>query len=462
MTASKSYFFVGIGGSGMLPLATILADQSQFVSGSDRSMDQGRHDTKFGWLEQRGMKLFPQDGSGVTSPDQIIVASAAVENTVPDIMRAEELGCKRLTRAELLSELFNATEQSVAIGGTSGKSTVTGMMGWIAYAAGLDPTVMNGAVMKNFADDTAPFASAIVGKGGLFISEVDESDRSISLFRPTVAVVNNISHDHRPMEELRELFGDFARIARTAIYNADDMETVGVITSLGLEDARSFGFSEGADYRASDIEEAPTSVRFTLTFNGISHAVKLQVPGQHNVANALAAIAATHAIGISVEQAVKAIGDYQGIKRRFEIVGVKNDVTVIDDFGHNPEKIAATIQTLKAFPGRLLLFFQPHGYGPLRVMGDELVEMFEGLMSKEDVLILSDPCYFGGTVDRSVGSEAVTGPLKDAGFQAELVPQREDVGRRLVKLAEPGDRIIVMGARDDSLPFFAADLVDRL
>ena len=446
----------------MLPLATILADQGHEVMGSDRSMDQGRHDTKFGWLESRGIKLFPQDGSGVTSPDQIVIASAAVENTVPDIARAEELGCKRMTRAELLSQLFNATPKSIAIGGTSGKSTVTGMIGWIAYATGLEPTVMNGAVMKNFADATTPFASAIVGKGNLFISEVDESDRSISLFRPTVAVVNNISHDHRPMEELRELFGDFAKVATITIYNADDAETLGVITPLGLTGARSFGFADGADYCGSAIEEAPTSVSFTLNAAGETHCITLQVPGRHNVANALAAIAAAHAIGIELSAIVTAIQSYQGIKRRFEIVGVHNGVTVIDDFGHNPEKIAATIHTLKAFPGRLLLFFQPHGYGPLRVMGDELVAMFAGLMDEEDVLILSDPCYFGGTVDRSVGSEAVIDPLKEQGFIAELVPQREDVGRRLVKLAEPGDRIIIMGARDDSLPLFAEDLLTRL
>ena len=446
----------------MLPLATILADQGHEVMGSDRSMDQGRHDTKFGWLESRGIKLFPQDGSGVTSPDQIVIASAAVENTVPDIARAEELGCKRMTRAELLSQLFNASAQSIAIGGTSGKSTVTGMVGWIAYATGLNPTVMNGAVMKNFADATTPFASALVGKDDLFISEVDESDRSISLFRPTVAVVNNISHDHRPMEELRELFGDFAKVAAIAIYNADDAETRDVITPLALQNARSFGFTEGANYHGSVVEEAPTSVSFTLNALGETHRITLQVPGRHNVANALAAIAAAHAIGIELSAIVTAIQNYQGIKRRFEIIGVHNGVTVIDDFGHNPEKIAATIHTLKAFPGRLLLFFQPHGYGPLRVMGDELVAMFAELMDEEDVLILSDPCYFGGTVDRSIGSEAVIDPLREQGFIAELVPQREDVGRRLIKLAEPGDRIVIMGARDDSLPLFAEDLLTRL
>lgn len=446
----------------MLPLATILAEQGHIVAGSDRSMDQGRHDAKFGWLSARGMTLFPQDGSGVTSGNQILVASAAVENTVPDVKRAEELGCQRMTRAELLADLFNASPRSIAIGGTSGKSTVTGMIGWIAHDLGLDPTVMNGAVMKNFADADAPFASALVGNDDLFVSEVDESDRSISLFRPTVAVVNNISHDHRPMEELRELFSDFAKGAKVAIYNADDAETATLIAPLTLPGALSFGTGSGADFRAIDIKEEPLSVQFTLDAPDGPHDVTLRVPGKHNVANALAAIAAVHAIGVPVADAVRSIAGYAGIKRRFEVVGTINDITVIDDFGHNPDKIAATLRTLKAFPGRLLLFFQPHGYGPLRVMGEELTTMFREHLGEEDVLIFSDPCYFGGTVDRSVGSEAVIDPLHKAGFHAELIPTREACGDRLVELARPGDRIVIMGARDDSLPLFASEVLSRV
>lgn len=446
----------------MLPLATILAEQGHIVAGSDRSMDQGRHDSKFGWLQSRGMRLFPQDGSGVTSGSQILVASAAVESTVPDVMQAQKLGCQRMTRAELLADLFNTTPRSIAIGGTSGKSTVTGMIGWIAHDLGLDPTVMNGAVMKNFADADAPFASALVGKGDLFVSEVDESDRSISLFRPTVAVINNISHDHRPMEELRQLFNDFAQVARVAVYNADDPETAALLAPLALPGALTFGTNELADFRASDIVEEPLSVRFALEAAGGRHNVTLRVPGKHNVSNALAALAAVHAIGVPIADAVRAIAGYAGIKRRFEVVGTNNDITVIDDFGHNPDKIAATLKTLKTFPGRLLLFFQPHGYGPLRVMGEELTAMFREHLGKDDVLIFSDPCYFGGTVDRSVGSEAVIDPLHKAGFHAELIPTREACGDRLVELARGGDRIVIMGARDDSLPLFASEVLSRV
>src|SRR5690606_15907469 len=159
------------------------------IAGSDRSYDQGRTPEKFAWLRQHGFALFPQDGSGVASSRQTLVASAAIEDTVPEVVRARELGCPRMTRAELLAALFNAAPQGIAIGGTSGKSTVTGMLGWIMHQAGRDPTIMNGAVMKNFVSAESPFASARVGKGPVFVSEVDESDGSIALYRPAVAVL---------------------------------------------------------------------------------------------------------------------------------------------------------------------------------------------------------------------------------------------------------------------------------
>ncbi len=221
---SHPWFFCGIGGSGMLPLALILRGQGAQVAGSDRSRDQGRTPEKFAWLESLGFILFPQDGSGITSAGQTLVASAAVEDTVPEMVRAKELGCPRMSRAELLATLFNAAPQGIAIGGTSGKSTVTGMAGWIMCEARLDPTIMNGAVMKNFVADDAPFASARVGGGDAFVSEVDESDGSIALYQPEVAVLLNVSLDHKSMDELRELFGDFLAVAGAAAVNFDDAE----------------------------------------------------------------------------------------------------------------------------------------------------------------------------------------------------------------------------------------------
>ena len=465
MTKANSYFFCGIGGSGMLPLATILAAGGASVAGSDRALDQGRSEEKFDWLRAKGIALFPQNGSGLAQ-GQTLVASAAIEDSVPDIASANRLSCPRMTRAELLAELFNAAKQPIAIGGTSGKSTVTGMTGWILADCGRDPTIMNGAVMKNFTEDATSegggFASARVGGGAPFVSEVDESDGSIALFDPEIAVLTNISLDHKSMEELRALFGDFARRATHVVWNADDAESVALIDGLQITGVTGFGFSDGANFRAVDVVEEPFASRFTLDARGKRYPVTLQVPGRHNIANALAALAAADAAGVAIEDAVAAIGRYQGLRRRFDVVGQANGVTVIDDFGHNPEKIAATLRTLKAFEGRLLVFFQPHGYGPLKVMGEELAAMFAEELDADDRLFLCDPVYFGGTTDRSVGSADIVERIRAAGGNADYVAERADVGERLVTLAEDGDRIVVMGARDDTLIEFAEGLVARL
>ncbi|WP_229955763.1 UDP-N-acetylmuramate--L-alanine ligase [Parasphingorhabdus litoris] len=462
MSKDKSYYFCGIGGSGMLPLAMIVRESGATVSGSDRALDQGRLAAKFEWLKEKGVGLFAQDGSGLTSGDQILIASAAIEDTVPDVAKANSLGCARMTRAELLAQQFNASPRSIAIGGTSGKSTVTGMIGWILTEAGLDPTIMNGAVMKNFVVDDAPFASSRVGDGGIMVSEVDESDGSIALFDPEIAVLNNVSLDHKSLEELRQLFGDFASKANHCIWNLDDAETAALVDGLELRDAISFGFSDGADFQATDIAEAPISSSFTLWAEGNSFPVALQVPGRHNIANALAAIAAASAVGVPVAASAKAIARFNGLARRFDVVGTANEISVIDDFGHNPDKIAATLKTMKAFPGRIIAFFQPHGFGPIHKMGAELAEVFAELLDENDCVILCDPVYFGGTVDRSIGSDSITDAVKASGGHAEHIADREDCGAHIVDIARPGDRIVIMGARDDTLSLFASDILAKL
>jgi UDP-N-acetylmuramate--alanine ligase len=463
---SHPWFFCGIGGSGMLPLALILRGQGAEVAGSDRSRDQGRTPEKFAWLERLGFTLHPQDGSGIVSADQTLVASAAVEDTVPEMVRAKELGCPRMSRAELLAALFNASETRIAIGGTSGKSTVTGMTGWIMDQAGRDPTIMNGAVMKNYVSPDAPFASARVGQGSSFVSEVDESDGSIALYRPSVAVLGNVSLDHKSLEELRALFGDFLARADVAAINLDDAETAALapraksLVSFAIEhpEAR-IGVVPGT------IVEAPTSLSATVIDrrDGTEHQLALQVPGRHNLANALAALAAAGAASVPLADAVTALGSFKGLSRRFDIVGTSpSGITVIDDFGHNPDKVAATLRTLKAHPGRVIAFFQPHGYGPLRQMGVELAETFARELGSDDLTILCDPVYFGGTVDRSQGSERIVGLIEAAGGNAAYVPSRDDCAAHIIELAKPGDRVVIMGARDDTLSLFAKDLLARL
>jgi len=466
--SEPSYFFCGIGGSGMLPLAMIVQAQGAAIAGSDRALDQGRTPEKFDWLRAHGVTLYPQDGSGIRA-EQTVVATGAVEDTVPDIGEAKRLGATIVTRPELLSRLFNATPTSVGVAGTSGKSTITGMIAWILSQAGRDPTVMNGAVMRNFADADHPFASALVGGAELFVAEVDESDGSIARYDPTVAVVSNISLDHKSMEELRDLFGGFTGRARTAVLNLDNVETAALAQNM-VDDGRAGSVltfalgNEAADLSAHGLSPLPTGMTFDLTemSSGAQIAVTLNVPGAHNVANALAALGAVWALGVPLDQAVASLATFAGIKRRMEVVGTANGITVVDDFAHNPDKIAATLKTLHAFDGRLLILFQPHGFGPLKLMKHEFIETFAGLMRPDDVLLMPEPVYYGGTTDRSVGSEDIASGVRAAGRKAEALHDRAACGDRLVDLAGPGDRIIVMGARDDTLSQFAAELLDRL
>jgi UDP-N-acetylmuramate--alanine ligase len=464
--AGRPLFFCGIGGSGMLPLAQIAAGLGHPVAGSDRSRDQGRTPEKFAWMEANGFALFPQDGSGVTSADQVLVASAAIEDTVPEVARARDLGCARLSRAELLSTLFNAAGFSVAVGGTSGKSTVTGMIAWMLAEAGHDPTVMNGAVMKNFISPANPFASARIGGAGVFVAEVDESDGSIALYRPTVGVLLNVSLDHKSIEELRVLFGDYVARAGTAVINLDSEEAAYLLPRAAR--AVTFGLkAKGADIgiEPGSIEMSALGISAVVVDNRRREAfpLELPMPGLHNLSNALAAIAAASAAGIGVAHAVFALRSFKGLARRFDVIGTSPaGIPVIDDFGHNPEKCAATLRTLKATPGRVIAFFQPHGYGPLRQMGEELARTFARELGPDDITIMCDPVYFGGTVDRSVGTERIVELITAAGGKAEHIPSREECGARIAALARAGDRIAVMGARDDTLTEFAQSILARL
>jgi UDP-N-acetylmuramate--alanine ligase len=447
----------------MLPLALIVQARGASVEGSDRALDQGRTAAKFDFLRAHGVALHPQDGSGVVSPGQIVVASGAIEETVPDVQAARRVGAGLITRPELLAELFNAAPVSVGVAGTSGKSTTTGMIGWILHRAGRDPTVMNGAVMKNFVTAETPFASALVGAGELFVSEVDESDGSIARYDPTVAVVNNVALDHKSMEELRSLFADFAAKAKVAVLNLDNPETA--LLAAQVPPGRRLTYSLGdetADLVGSEVAPEPAAIGFVVRRGAETARVRLPVPGRHNVSNALAAIGAALACGVGLTEAAGALADFHGIRRRLEVVGERAGVAVIDDFAHNPDKIAATLDTLHGFPGRLLLMFQPHGYGPLRLMRDGFVEVFAGRMGPDDVLLMPEPVYFGGTTDRSAGSRVITDAVAARGRQAEAYADRAACGDRLVALARPGDRIVVMGARDDTLSGFAAEVLERV
>lgn len=444
---AKHYFLSGIGGSGMLPLALILKGLGHEVAGSDRGHDQGRTPEKFKDLEAKGIKLYPQDGAGVKHAD-VMVVSAAIEDTVPDVVAAREVDIPIIRRAELLAQIFNKFEKRIAVGGTSGKTTVTGMIGFILKQAGMDPVLMCGGILKNYG------TSALIGEGDVFVTEADESDGSISLYRPDIAVLTNVSVDHKGIDELKILFGNFVKKASSAIINADNLEA----KNLAGPNTTTYGFLEGS-VSVLEAHFRPDGLNAQITNGKETALLALELPGAHNLSNALAAIAAVAPLGISLTRACDHLKYFTGIKRRLETVGQANGITVIDDFAHNPDKIAATLRTFKAFDGRIHIIFQMHGYGPLKLMWRELAEVFTQYLGPDDRVYMCDPLYLGGTADKTIGTQQV---VEAIGLGAEYHPTREACAEAMLKTVKPGDRIVVMGARDDTLSQFAEEILQTI
>ncbi len=441
----------------MSPMAAILRQQGYPVSGSDRARDQRQTPEKFAQLESLGVRLFTQDGSGITPTIDAVVVSSAIEESIPDIQAARRQGIPILKRAEILAGMFEG-RKGIAVGGTSGKTTVTGMTGHILAACGFDPVIVNGGVMINVN------ASYRTGRGDWIVAETDESDGSIALFTPRIAILNNVTLDHKPIAELRGLFHDFIGRAKAgSVVNYDDPEAC----SLAGKNPDVLGFgieNPAAMLKAYDIVFNSHGSTFTAqdmrTQTMLS--CQLNVPGHHNILNALAAVGAATLAGIDMKDAVQALAHFKGIRRRLEVTGTACGITIIDDFAHNPDKIAATLATLRQSPGRLLVMFQPHGYGPMKMMRKELAEAFASGLRPEDILVMPEIFYAGGTAARDISSADLIGDIAREGRKAIFVKTRGEAGDYLVQNAAEGDRIVVMGARDDTLSLFAREILGKV
>lgn len=449
---SGTYLFCGIGGSGMSALAQLVQHGGARVWGSDRSRDQGVTPEKFAALERAGFRLFPQDGSGVRAGAELLVVSTAVEESVPDVREALRLGIAIRKRAELLADQFARFDTRVAVGGTSGKSTVTAMVGHILATAGREPTVVNGAVARGEDGDAGPLANVRLGGSGLCVIEADESDGSIQLYRPTHAVLTNISLDHQPLPALRTLFRDFlARASSGAVVNLDCAESRALLTDT-RSSPTTFSVSDPqADVLLTPLPPTPQGARFRLGDEEFS----LQVPGRHNVANAAAAVAVAMQLGVPPGRAARALQSFAGVRRRLETVGTNAAVTVIDDFAHNPDKIAASLAALHEAAGRLLVIYQPHGFGPTRLMRDGLIDAFGQQLAHADELLLLPIFYAGGAATRDISSDDLAAGIAERKRRARCVTSRDEALNFVRTQARSGDRIVVMGARDDSLTTFA-------
>ncbi|MBR1825159.1 MAG: UDP-N-acetylmuramate--alanine ligase [Alphaproteobacteria bacterium] len=448
--------FCGISGSGMSALAQILKRSGYEVRGSDRNFDLGRDLSVKAAFEKDGIAVYPQDGSAISNDLAWLCASTAVEDTIPDIKAAKEKNIPIKTRPQLLAEIFNSHKYGIAVGGTSGKTTTTAMIGYVLDKAQKKPCMINGGLLKDY-EGTAAVANIIYNKGDICVVEADESNGSIDLYNPYIALINNISADHKSLEELTVLFQHFAaRTAHSIIIN-DDYELCRKITHKHL-----ITFSlvnPAADYYASEIKPLAHGTQYT--FDG--REFTLNLIGAFNVANALAAIAACVEMGIDKYTAAELLQNFHGTKRRLEVIGQKHGITVIDDFAHNPDKVKASVSALRQYNGRLIIMFQPHGFGPMRSLGKEIMAEFVRTMNADDILIMPEIFFVGGTVTKDISSADLIDYARSLGKkEAYFVADKAESAAKIIGMAQFGDRIVIMGARDNTLTELCRQILEKI
>jgi len=438
------YHFSGVAGAGMNPLAQLMRTRGHQVQGSDRSLDQGKNADLAARLRRLGIDLRPHDGTAIAPGLDRFVYSTAVESDTPEMRAARALGIEMVPRPALLAEIVNGGQPGVAIAGTSGKSTITAMLGWLLREGGAPATVLGGAGLAR--EETASCFTAGPPNGPVVV-EACESDGTLVGYRPTIGLIHNISRDHAEVEALREQFGVFARSCRRLFVNARCAEAA----ALGHRaHAASYGVAADADAVLEVMGAGPQRARGTLKLAAGAVMLDLPQPGLHNLENAAAAAMIAIELGIDPDEVTALLALFPGVSRRFEVVGVTaSGIRVVDDYAHNGEKLRAALTTAQA-GGRVVAIFQPHGYGPARFLRDELKALLPGVLRPGDRFCYAEIFYAGGTVARDISSRMLADDLPAAlrcGFAAD-----HDAARQWA-LAEtrPGDTVIVMGARDPDL-----------
>ena len=448
--------FVGIGGSGMSGIAEVMLSLGYAVQGSDlKPNKQTRR------LEKQGATVFLGHAADNIHDADAVVVSSAVDETNPEVASAREQLMPVVSRAEMLAELMRF-RFSVAVAGTHGKTTTTSLVASVLAEGGLDPTFVIGGRLKS-AD-----ANARLGQGDYLVAEADESDASFVHLKPMLAVVTNIDADHMAtydgdIEKLKSSFIEFLHnlpFYGLAVVCSDDAGVNDVLGDIGRS-VTTYGTNDEADVRATNIEFVAGTSTFDVvrSDNEIALHVTLQLPGMHNVRNALAAIAVADELQIGDEAVVRALESFEGIDRRFQILGdIKTragTVMLVDDYGHHPTEIAATLAAAKAgWPGhRVVLVFQPHRYSRTR----DLLDDFASVLSDADVLVLLDVYAAGEEPIAGADGRAVARAVRSRGsVEPVFVESLQELPPILEDLLADGDLILTMGAGD--IGAFAAEL----
>jgi len=434
----------------MSAIAQYLANAGTNISGSDRLIDSSDSAKVKQALLTCGCSIHPQDGSGINKNTGAVCVSTAIEEDNPDIAAARAFNIPVVHRSDVLAAIVKINK-SVAVAGTSGKSTVTAMIFELLTACGKSPSLISGAALRSL-EEKGMLGNSFRGDSDLLVIEADESDGTLVKYSPYASVILNISKDHKPEEEVLAMFKLLIGQSKWSAINGDDSK----LNTLSA--STRFGFGESADFKG--VITKMESLSTTININNTDFT--LPVPGEHNAANLLAALCVCRHLGCDDKRLVDAAAGYKGVDRRFAIHRCASGITVIDDFAHNPEKIRAAVNAAKNLSPNLIAVYQPHGFGPTRFLKNEYAATFKEVFRDDDTLCLLPIYYAGGTAVKDISSQHIIELMGDVSFEAAAVDDRDEAIDFIKKQVRSDSCVLLMGARDPSLSSFVQKIVDCL
>lgn len=451
----NAIFFIGVAGTGMSAIAQYLSGIGKKVSGSDRYFKTGEFNDTQSKLVNSGVTCYVQDGSGIDQNTELIVVSTAIEDSVPEVQIAKSLSIPIFKRSELLA-MIAASKKTIAVGGTSGKSTTSAMLFDILQHAGMDPSIISGAGLVSIIKN-GKIGNAHVGKGEWLIIEADESDGSIVQYHPEIGLLLNIDKDHQEIEELVSIFNTFKS-------NTKDIFIVNQCNKLTapLSADKSNDFSTNKSLDAGFIAENFHQERLKISFSIKDQLFEMNTVGRHNMENAVAAVSVAAQLGVNLKTCAEALKNYEGIYRRHQLLGIKNGIYVIDDYAHNPVKCASSIEACQHISPKVIAWFQPHGYGPTRFLKNDFIQEFIKVLRPEDELWMSEIFYAGGTATKNISANDLIVDIKGAGKQAFFIENRNDFLTAVRPHLTDNCVLLLMGARDPGLEIFSNTIFENL
>ena len=450
----KNVFFIGVAGVGMSAIAQYLQGIGKKVSGSDRYFKEGEFNETKEKLEAEGIKCFLQNGDGITSETDLVVVSSAIEDTVFEVQKAKQQNIPIIKRSELLA-LITKSKKTIAVGGTSGKSTTSAMLFDILDKAGLQPSIISGAGLVSIIRE-GKIGNAKVGAGDWLVIEADESDGSIVQYEPEIGLLLNIDKDHQEIDELMSIFTAFKNNSKKFIVNQSNALAMKLSQSIKQD----FSTDEHSDagYIATGFKQQGFNIQYSI-FN---IQFSMNTIGQHNMENALAAVTVADQIGVSLQTCAAVLKNYEGIYRRNQVLGNKNGVWVIDDYAHNPVKCAAAIRACQPVAEKVVAWFQPHGYGPTRFLRNDFVKEISEALRPQDEIWMSEIFYAGGTAVKDISANDLINDIKALGKNAFFVEDRNQFLETVRSHLSGNSVLLLMGARDPGLEQFAKEVFEKL